>query len=68
MADAPFGIRPARDEDRLALAVLFAAVAEERNGIAEPPVDVDARAAAQSLDGALAAVAGDDIIGWLHVE
>ena len=69
VADAPFGIRPARDEDRLPLAVLFAAVAEERNGIAaEPPVDVDARAAAQSLDGALAAVAGDDIIGWLHVE
>ncbi len=64
-----FGIRPARDEDRLALAVLFAAVAEERSGIAaEPPVDVDARAAAQSLDGALAAAAGDDIIGWLHLE
>ena len=69
VADAPFGVRPACDEDRLPLAVLFAAVAEERDGIAaEPPVDVDARAAAQSLDGALAAAAGDDIIGWLHVE
>ena len=69
VADAPFGIRPARDEDRLPLAVLFAAVAEERSGIAaEPPVDVDALATDQSLDGALAAAAGDDIIGWLHVE
>ncbi len=44
--DTSFAIRPARDADRLPLAVLFAAVAEERTGIgAEPPVDVDARAA-----------------------
>jgi RimJ/RimL family protein N-acetyltransferase len=69
VADTPFEIRPARDEDRLPLAVLFAAVAEERTGIgAEPPVDVDARAASWTLDGALVAVAGDDIVGWLHVE
>jgi hypothetical protein len=34
MADASFEIRPARDEDRHPLAVLFAAVAEERTGIA----------------------------------
>jgi ribosomal protein S18 acetylase RimI-like enzyme len=61
-------IRPARDADRLPLAVLYAAVAEERDGIgAEPPVDVDARAASWILDGALVAVAGDDIVGWMHV-
>ena len=68
VADASFEIRPAWDEDRLRLAVLFAAVAEERNRIgAEPPVDVDARAASWTLDGALVAVVGDDIVGWLHV-
>jgi SAM-dependent methyltransferase/GNAT superfamily N-acetyltransferase len=66
--DASFEIRAARDEDRLPLAVLFAAVAEERDSIgAEPPVDVDARAAAWNLDGALVAVAGGEIVGWLHV-
>jgi hypothetical protein len=31
---APFQIRLARDDDRLPLALLFAAVAEERDGIA----------------------------------
>jgi ribosomal protein S18 acetylase RimI-like enzyme len=66
--DASFEIRAARDEDRLPLAVLFAAVAEERDSIgAEPPVDVDARASAWILDGALVAVAGGEIVGWLHV-
>jgi ribosomal protein S18 acetylase RimI-like enzyme len=61
-------IRPARDEDRLPLAVLYAAVAEERNAIgAEPPVDVDARAASWTLDGSLVAVAGTEIVGSLHV-
>ncbi len=69
MADASFEIRPARDEDRLPLAVLFAAVAEERDRIAtEPPVDVEARAATWALDGTLVAVAGAEIIGSLHVE
>jgi ribosomal-protein-alanine N-acetyltransferase len=69
VADTTFEIRPARDEDRLPLAVLYAAVAEERTGIgAEPPVDVDARAASWTLDGTLVAVAGDDIVGWLYVE
>src|ERR1039457_6001570 len=69
VVEAPFEIRPARDEDRLPLAVLFAAVAQERDGIgAEPPVDVDARAASWKLDGALVAIARDDIVGWRHVE
>jgi RimJ/RimL family protein N-acetyltransferase len=67
--DAPFQIRSARDDDRLPLAVLFAAVAEERDGIAtEPPVDVQARAASWTLDGTLVAVAGAEIVGSLHVE
>jgi ribosomal protein S18 acetylase RimI-like enzyme len=66
---ATFQIRPALDADRLALAVLFAAVAEERDGIAtEPPVDVEARAASWTLDGTLVAVADAELIGSLHVE
>jgi RimJ/RimL family protein N-acetyltransferase len=49
--------------------VLFAAVAEERDGIAtEPPVDVEERAASWTLDGTLVAVAGAEIVGSLHVE
>jgi hypothetical protein len=44
MAEARFQIRPAREEDRVPMAVVFAAVAEERDGIGtEPPVDVEAR-------------------------
>jgi RimJ/RimL family protein N-acetyltransferase len=51
------------------LAVLFAAVAEERDGIAsEPPVDVEKRAAYWKLDGLLVAVAGDDVVGLVHVD
>jgi len=62
-------IRPARDEDRVPLAVAFAAVAEERDGIAtEPPVDVEARAAGWNLDGMLVAVADGEVIGSVHVE
>ena len=66
---APFQIRPAREDDRLPLAILFAAVAEERDGIAtEPPVDVEARAASWTLEGTLVAVAGAEIVGSLHLE
>jgi RimJ/RimL family protein N-acetyltransferase len=58
-----------RDEDRVAAAVLFAAVAEERTGIgAEPPVDVERRAARFDLDGAFVALADGEIVGLLHVE
>jgi RimJ/RimL family protein N-acetyltransferase len=67
--DAPFEIRPAREDDRLPLAVLFAAVADERDGIAtEPPVDVEARAASWTIDGTLVAVAGTEIVGSLHLD
>jgi ribosomal protein S18 acetylase RimI-like enzyme len=61
-------VRPARDDDRLGLAALFAAVAGERNGIAtEPPVDIDARAASWTLDGTLVAVAGAEVVGLVHL-
>jgi RimJ/RimL family protein N-acetyltransferase len=69
VSDTAFQIRPACDDDRLPLARLFAAVAEERDGIAtEPPVDVEARAASWKLDGTLVAVAAGEIIGSLYVE
>ena len=67
-AGAPFLIRPAREDDRLPLAVQFAAVAEERDGIAsEPPVDVEARAASWEIDSTLLAEAGGEILGSIHV-
>ena len=69
MPDALFQVRPARDDDRLQLALQFAAVAEERDGIAtEPPVDVEARAASWTIEGTLVAVAGAEIIGSLVLE
>ena len=62
-------IRPAEDGDRRAIAMLLAAVAEERDGIAtEPPVDVDARAAGWRLDGTTVAVAGGAVVGQVHIE
>ena len=66
-----FEVRPARPEDARGLAELFAAVAEERDGIAtEPPVDVDARTRqfAASIDGTIVAVAAGDLVGSLHVD
>lgn len=69
MADAWLEIRPAGEDDRVPLAVIFAAVAEERDGIAtEPPVDIEARAASWTLEGTLVAVAGGEVIGSIHVE
>ena len=69
MSDVPLQIRPARDDDRLALALVFAAVAEERDGIAtEPPVDVEARAASFTLEGTLVALAGGEVVGSVHVD
>jgi len=61
-------IRAAEDADRLPLARLFAVVAEERDGIAaEPPVDVERRAASWSLDRTFVAVAKDEQIGGIWV-
>ena len=69
MPGAPFQIRPACAYDRVPLAVVFAAVAEERDGIAtEPPVDIKVRAANWRLEGMLVAVAGTEIVGSVHVE
>lgn len=66
-----FEVRRGRPEDARELVELFAAVAEERDGIAtEPPVDVDARTTqfADSIDGTIVAVAAGDLVGSLHVE
>jgi RimJ/RimL family protein N-acetyltransferase len=61
-------VRPARDEDRLPLARLYAAVAEERRWIgAEPPVDVEKRAASFELDGHFVAVEGGELVGQIFV-
>ena len=62
-------IRAARDDDRVPLALLFAAVAEERDGIAsEPPIDVEARAASWNLDGSLVAVSNGTIVDSIHID
>jgi RimJ/RimL family protein N-acetyltransferase len=62
-------VRPAEDADRRSLALLFAAVAEERDGIAsEPPIDVDQRAANWLLDGTLVALSEGALVGELHVD
>ncbi len=66
---APFDVRPALDEDRVPMAVVFAAVAEEHDGIAtEPPVDVDARAASWTLEGAFVAVVDREVVGSVDVD
>ena len=68
MAAAGFAIRTAEDRDRVPLALLFAAVAEERDGIAaEPPVDVERRAAAWDLERTLVADAGGEPVGLLSL-
>jgi GNAT superfamily N-acetyltransferase len=57
-------IRPAADADRLPLAELVAAVAEERDGIGtEPPIDIERRAARWEVERTLVAADGDRIIG-----
>jgi RimJ/RimL family protein N-acetyltransferase len=62
-------VRPAEEGDRRALAELFAAVAEERDGIAaEPPVDVHGLAASWQLDGTLVACVDGALVGELRVE
>jgi L-amino acid N-acyltransferase YncA len=66
-----FAVRPASAGDARAMAELFAAVAEEGDGIAtEPPVDIEERAAlfAGTVAGSLVAVADGRVVGMLHVE
>ena len=68
LTDSAVRIRPARDDDRLPLAGMFAEAAEELDSIAtEPPVDVRARAASWTIDETLVAVTGDEVIGSIHV-
>jgi RimJ/RimL family protein N-acetyltransferase len=62
-------VRIAEEADRRPMARLFAAVAEERDGIAaEPPVDVERRAAGWTLDGSFVAVADGEVVGLLFVD
>jgi RimJ/RimL family protein N-acetyltransferase len=62
------GVRTAQDGERRKLAILFAAVAEERDGIAaEPPIDIDRRAASWDLDRTLVALAKDEVVGVIFV-
>ena len=66
-----FEVRAGRIEEARALVELFAAVAEERDGIAtEPPVDLDARTTqfADAMDHTIVAVAGGEFVGLLHLE
>ena len=66
MPDAVYTIRIAENNDRVPLAALFAAVAEERDGIAaEPLVDVERRAAFIDLEATIVAEAGEGIIGGI---
>jgi RimJ/RimL family protein N-acetyltransferase len=69
MAADAISIRPAEDADRRPLALLLAAVAEERDGIAaEPPIDVEKLAANWQLDGTLVALANGVVVGELRVD
>ncbi|HKH31046.1 MAG TPA: GNAT family N-acetyltransferase [Gaiellaceae bacterium] len=68
MAPEAVEIRPAQDGDRHALGLLFAAVAEERDGIAaEPPIDVERRAASWDLDHTLVALSDGEVVGVIYV-
>jgi RimJ/RimL family protein N-acetyltransferase len=61
-------IRRAEDADRQPLALLFARVAEERDGIAaEPPINVEKRAASLDLDRTFVAVATGEVVGNIFV-
>jgi ribosomal protein S18 acetylase RimI-like enzyme len=69
VADLAVRVRSADEGDRASLARLFAAVAEERDGIAaEPPVDVERLAARWQLEGTLVAVSGAALVGELRIE
>jgi RimJ/RimL family protein N-acetyltransferase len=66
-----FIVRPASPADARPMAELFAAVAEERTGIAsEPPIDVEQRTAqfTASMASSIVAAAGDQIVGMINTE
>jgi RimJ/RimL family protein N-acetyltransferase len=65
----PFTVRPATVGDARGMAELFAAVAEERTGIAsEPPVDVDQRTEqfTASVAESIVAVADGQVVAMIH--
>ncbi len=69
MAAWRISVRPAEDGDRRSLALLLAAVAEERDGIAaEPPIDVEKLATSWTIDATVVAVAEGVIVGEVHVD
>jgi ribosomal protein S18 acetylase RimI-like enzyme len=66
-----FEVRGGRVEEARALVELYAAVADERDGIAsEPPIDLDARTTqfAAAMDHTIVAAAGGELVGLLHLE
>jgi RimJ/RimL family protein N-acetyltransferase len=68
---AQFAVRAAAAGDARAMAELFAAVAEERTGIAtEPPVDVEERTAqfTASIASSIVALADGQIVGMIHTD
>ena len=68
MTAAAIQVRLAEESNRRSLALLFAAVAEERDGIAaEPPIDVEKRAANWDLERTLVALAASEVVGFLFV-
>ena len=65
-----FEVRDGRVEDVRALVELYAAVADERDGIAtEPPVDLDTRTSefTDAIDRTIVALAGNEFVGLLHL-
>lgn len=69
MAADGISVRPAEDGDRRSLALLLAAVAEERDGIAaEPPIDVEELATSWKIDGTLVALSEGIIVGEINVD
>jgi RimJ/RimL family protein N-acetyltransferase len=69
MAGDEIEVRPAVENDRRSLALLLAAVAEERDGIAaEPPIDVDGLAASWRIDDTLVAWAHGQVVGEIRID
>jgi len=69
METGGISVRPARDGDRRAFAMLLAAVAAERDGIAaEPPIDIGELAENWKIDGTLVAEADGVLVGEVRVE
>lgn len=69
MGSGEFAVRAALDDDRRAIALLLAEVAEERDGIAaEPPIDIDELAARWAIEGTQIAEAQGAVIGEIRVD